>query len=149
MNAHCLAKFNGGQLELQADVVNYLTNHVSKVDYIAVLCGLGPPSSAKTGIMNAIVKHFLQNFGPVESRNWDGFLQPKNAQNDGQRMDGILVATPPFVIQDNLGRQVAVILVDLWNNGTMSEEVYGKLVDFCFQVSSVQVFTLFGPLRQV
>ena len=149
MNAHCLVKLNGNQLELDRNIVNHLTNSVSQVDYIAVLCALGAPSSAKTGIMNAIVKTFQVKFGPAGSLNCDGFLQPKNAQSEGQRIDGILVSTPPFIIQDNLGRRVAVIMLDLWNNGTMSEEVYGELVNFCFQISSVKVFSLLSPLRQV
>ena len=146
---HCLVKLNGNQLELASDVVANLMGQVSQVDYIVVLCTLGAPSSAKTSIMNATVKHFRVNCGLTGSDNCPGFMQPKKAQNEGQRFDGILVSTPLFIIQDNLGRRVAVILLDLWNNGTMSEEVYGKLLNFCFQVSSVQVFTLFGPLRQV
>ena len=150
MEVHCLVKYIGNQLELQSDTVENLTDQVSQADYVAVLCALGEPSSAKTSILNAIIKNIRQSFALAENYSGGEFFQPKNAEDDdGHRIDGILVLTPPIIILDDLGRRVAVVLLDLWNNFAESEDVYGKLVDFCFQVSSVQVFSLLGPLRQV
>ena len=149
MEVHCLVKHNGNQLELQSDIVENLTNQVSQADYVAILCALGEPSSAKTGILNAIIENVGPKFGLAEDPCCDRFLQPKNAQNEEQRIDGVFVLTPLFIFLDNLGRRAAVILLDVWNNFAESEKVYGKLMDFCFQVSSIQVFSLFGPLREV
>ena len=59
---------------------------------------------------------FGKNFALPESHSCGEFPQPKDAKDDdGQRIDGILVLTPPTIILDNLGRSVAVILLDVWN----------------------------------
>ena len=147
MEVHYLVKHNGNQLELQSNTAENLTDQVSQADYVAVLCVLGEPCSAKTDILNAIIKNLRMNFVLPENRSGGEFMQPKNA--DRQRTDGILVLTPPIIFLDTHGRRVAVILLDLWNNFAESEVVYGKLMEFCFQVSSVQVFSLLSPLRQV
>ena len=150
MEAQYLVKHIENQLELQSDAVQNLMDRVSQADYVTAICALGEPSSAKTGILNAIIKHVQLKLGLTESQgSCHGFFQTKNSKgDDGQRIDGILVLMP-FIGVDKLGRRTAVILLDVWNNFAECEHVYGKLTEFCFQVSSVKVFSIFGPLRQV
>ena len=154
MGVRCLVKHIGNQLELQSDIVDKIAAQVSEADFVAVLCALGEPCSAKTGILKAIFKSVRLKNGRTESHSsCDGCLQRKNSKDDddeGLRMDGVVVFSPALIFSFNkLGRRTAVILLDVWNNSAECDEVYGKLMEFCFQVSSVKVFSLFGPLRQV
>ena len=150
LEAVCFVGLDGNQLELQHDTVNHLTEQLGKVDYIAMLCVLGAPSSAKTAIINSVIKscRWRSCLTGADSHNCDEFLQPIDTQRDAVRIDGV-VCTRALKLLDSLGRKVGVILLDVWNNLVESGEVYGKLVDFCFQASSVTIFSLSGPLRQV
>ena len=118
---------------------------------MTIISVMGQPSTGKTAYVGAIVRHF-QSIPSLHAGElmMTGFPDPKGLQHDDQlKIDGILVSTPPFIVEDNDGRRAGVILLDVWNNGTMSKEVYMKLMDFCFYVSSIRIIVAGGPLRPV
>ena len=78
------------------------------------------------------------------------FPEPGNVQQvDGQECDGIVVSTPLLLLEDHGGRRMGVIMLDVWNKAIMSEDDYMKLMDFGFHASTIRIFTLETPLREV
>ena len=153
MRADFLVICNGSQLQIQTHVMNQLTrssnNSTAAELPMTIISVLGQPSSGKTAHVDAIMRH-LQLAVIQHSGEFTGFADPKDFEHDDElKIDGILVSTPPFIVEDNDGRRAGVILLDVWNNGTMSEEVYMKLMDFCFHTSSIQIVIAGSPLRQV
>ena len=145
----CLVKHDGDQLQLVTDTMKILQETVPHSDPVVLLCAIGEPSTGKTGIINGIFNH-LMSLTSSEKPNCGGFLQPKNNTQNGPEIDCVLACTPAFVVQNvNSEQRVSILLLDVWNNAVTSEEVYLRLVDFCFQASCMRMFPLRGPARPV
>ena len=145
----CLVKNDGDQLHLVTQTLKILEETVQQTYPVVLLCAIGEPSTGKTGIINGIFNH-LMSYTSSDRQRLKGFMQPgRNVQN-GPKIDCILACTPPFVVEnENTGQCVSILLVDVWNNSVMSEDVYVRLFDFCFGASSIRIFPLWGPVHPV
>ena len=143
---------NSNQLQIESQVVDHLVRNfevtgLKQGDPIIIISAIGEPSAGKTGILNGLLNRFGPHLTPAAGLV--DFPVPKHFQEQGHKFDGIL-AGPPLVIQwQKDGARLGVLMLDIWNNSRMSEDVYIKLVEFSFQVSSLQIYSLSNPLRPV
>ena len=153
-----LVKLNGRKLELQVEAVDYMIrsctdNNSTLVDLpITIICPVGQPSTRKTAYINAVLEHFKSVAQqPDMEKLVTGFSEPKDGQhNDEETRAGILVSVPPFVLEDSCKRRVGVIMMDVWNNnGSMSEDLYLKLMELGCYISTTRIFIPTPPLRSV
>ena len=121
-------------------------------DPVILISAVGQPSTGKTGILDGVVSCLMSLPSAVEKATPTDlkFPQPKNNEQKMHKFDGITACHPPFIVECGKdGRQLGIVVLDIWNNSSMSEDVYVKMLDFCYHVSSLRIFSLADPSRPV